>query len=43
LDWSRAAKELDWSPKISLEEGLQMTVDYFKKALNPTGGLPLTG
>ena len=43
LDWSRAAKELDWSPKISLEEGLQMTVDYFKKTLNPTGGLPLTG
>ena len=43
LDWSRAAKELNWSPKISLEEGLQMTVDYFKKALNPTGGLPLTG
>ena len=42
LDWSRAAKELDWSPKISLEEGLQMTVDYFKKTLNPTGGLPST-
>jgi len=30
LDWSRAAKELDWSPKVSLEEGLQLTVDHFK-------------
>ena len=33
LDWSRAAKDLDWSPKISLEEGLQMTVDYFKTGI----------
>ena len=33
LDWSRAAKDLDWSPKIGLEEGLQLTVDYFKTGI----------
>jgi len=31
LDPSSAKQELDWSPKITLEEGLQMTVDYFKE------------
>jgi UDP-glucose 4-epimerase len=38
LDCSRAAEELDWSPKISLEEGLQLTVDYFRESLNSTKG-----
>ena len=34
LDWSRAAQELDWSPKISLEDGLRMTVDYFRQSMH---------
>ena len=38
LGCSRAAEELDWSPKISLEEGLQLTVDYFRESLNSTKG-----
>ncbi|MDP7587377.1 MAG: GDP-mannose 4,6-dehydratase [Dehalococcoidia bacterium] len=43
LDWSQAAQVLGWSPKISLEEGLQMTVDYFKESMSSTGGVPQTG
>lgn len=38
LDWSRASQELGWSPKVSLEEGLQMTVDYFKESMNTSNG-----
>ncbi|MDP1710697.1 MAG: NAD-dependent epimerase/dehydratase family protein, partial [candidate division WWE3 bacterium] len=30
LDASRAKKELGWEPKVSLEEGLRETVDFFK-------------
>ena len=40
LDWSRAARELNWSPKITLEDGLQMTVDYFRESMNLAGNLP---
>jgi len=43
LDSSRAAQEIGWSPKVSLEEGLRMTVDYFKEPMNPTGGVPSVG
>ncbi len=39
LDWSRAARELNWSPKIGLEDGLQMTVDYFRESMNLSGNL----
>jgi UDP-glucose 4-epimerase len=38
LDWSRASQELGWSPKVSLEEGLQKTVDYFKESMNSSNG-----
>ena len=37
LDWSRAAQELDWSPRVSLEEGLRLTVDYFRESGNLAG------
>jgi UDP-glucose 4-epimerase len=37
LDWTRAAEELDWSPKISLEDGLRMTVDHFRESMKSTG------
>ena len=40
LDWSRAAEELDWSPKISLEAGLKLTVDFFKETMNSAGYSP---
>jgi UDP-glucose 4-epimerase len=30
LDNSRAAKQLGWEPRIQLEEGLRLTVDYFR-------------
>jgi dTDP-glucose 4,6-dehydratase len=33
-DISKAAKILGWSPKIDREEGLRITIDYFKKRLN---------
>jgi UDP-glucose 4-epimerase len=33
LDNSRAAGELGWQPRINLEEGLRLTVDYFRDAV----------
>jgi UDP-glucose 4-epimerase len=32
LDASKARQELGWEPTVSLEEGLESTVEYFKKA-----------
>ncbi len=32
-DISKAISILDWSPKVSREEGLKITIDYFKKSL----------
>ena len=34
LDNSRAAEQLGWRPQITLEEGLQRTVDYFRDAIS---------
>ena len=31
LDNTRARQELGWEPRISLEEGLSLTVDYFRE------------
>lgn len=33
-DISRAKKQLDWSPKVYLEDGLKETIAYFKKLLS---------
>ena len=33
LDSTMASKELDWSPRVSLEEGLASTVEYIKGSL----------
>jgi dTDP-glucose 4,6-dehydratase len=33
-DIARARRLLDWSPRISLEEGLNRTIDYFRSKLN---------
>ena len=32
-DISLAKRALDWEPKISLEEGLVKTIDYFKRMI----------
>jgi dTDP-glucose 4,6-dehydratase len=32
-DISRAEEILEWTPKVSLEEGLLKTIEYFKKEL----------
>ena len=29
LDASKAARELSWTPRVSLEDGLLRTVEYF--------------
>lgn len=33
-DISRAKKQLDWSPKVGLEDGLKETIAYFKRLLS---------
>ena len=32
-DINKAKKYLSWSPKVSLDEGLKYTIEYFKEAL----------
>jgi len=34
-DISLAQRELNWSPKISLEEGVERTIEYFRKVEKP--------
>lgn len=31
VDWSKINQELGWSPSVSLEEGLTLTIDWYKK------------
>lgn len=33
LDNTRARQELDWEPRIQLEEGLRLTVEYFRELI----------
>ena len=35
-DITKARQLLGWEPKIQLEEGLQMSLDYFRKAVGET-------
>jgi len=39
LDNTRAREHLEWEPRVSLEEGLSLTVDYFREQVraSPTG------
>src|SRR5262249_50717077 len=34
LDNQRAAEQLGWRPSIQLEEGLRLTVDYFREQIS---------
>ena len=34
-DITRARTLLGWEPKVSLEEGLTSTIDYFRKKMGP--------
>ena len=34
LDNARAGRDLSWEPRISLEEGLSLTVDYFRERVS---------
>ncbi len=35
LDNTRAKERLGWEPRITLEEGLRLTVDYFREQISP--------
>lgn len=34
LDNTRARRDLDWEPRVDLEEGLSLTVDYFREQVS---------
>jgi UDP-glucose 4-epimerase len=34
LDNTRAARDLGWQPRVDLEEGLSLTVDYFREQVS---------
>ena len=36
IDYSKAQREFGWKPKFSLEKGLQITIDWFKRNFNHT-------
>ena len=36
-DISRAREILEWEPKVTLEEGLRLTVPYFEQKIRETG------
>jgi UDP-glucose 4-epimerase len=35
LDASRLTREVDWEPKVSLKDGLERTVEYYRKTVRP--------
>ena len=37
-DITKAKKLLGWEPKVRLEEGLRLTLEFFKKQLDRDGG-----
>jgi dTDP-glucose 4,6-dehydratase len=39
-DISKARRLLGWNPKVKLEEGLRLSLDYFRQAVVQSGGVP---
>lgn len=37
LDYSKIKKELGWEPEINIDEGLRLTVEYFKTKIDKSG------
>jgi dTDP-glucose 4,6-dehydratase len=37
-DITRAMTELDWKPSVTLEEGIERTLPWFRRALERAGG-----
>jgi UDP-glucuronate decarboxylase len=42
-DISTAKRELDWQPRVTVEEGLEHTIFYFRSVLNEAGEIIPTG
>ena len=42
-DISRAKKELEWEPKVKVEDGLTQTIAYFQAVLDAAGEIIPTG
>lgn len=42
-DIAKAKKELDWEPVVTVEEGLQKTIDYFRRQVEVAGEIVPTG
>jgi UDP-glucuronate decarboxylase len=42
-DISTAKRELDWQPRVTVEEGLEHTIFYFRSVLNEAGEIVPTG
>lgn len=42
-DISKAKKEIDWEPKITVDEGLKRTIQYFKGEVEVAGEIVPTG
>lgn len=42
-DITIAKREIGWSPRVSVHEGLQKTIEYFRKELETTGEIVPTG
>ncbi len=40
-DISKARRLLGWDPRIDLESGLKLSLDYFRKAVQQTSSAPL--
>lgn len=42
-DITVARREIDWQPRISVEDGLKKTIEYFQRVLNEAGEIIPTG
>ena len=42
-DITTAKRELNWEPKVTVENGLKQTIDYFQRVLDQAGEIIPTG